>query len=225
MARKWSHARDVWPYQFCLSRSFSCMCSGCKSEMPFPLQLPRLAQSFCIYIYIHIWMHIDHLWSQLWVSPLCSGTLLQLPYMCIYFSLCSGFSAKKMEPRKIHRESQWHFAISLFHQRLLTRSPSLRAQLLVTGCLFFSFCSAKKKCKNSEPVTCAWASTVPFRSTYAILKKKGTLSHFLKLTLRAQLFSGEKIFNFTFYRHIFFKKPWASTRVLRKHDGPERARW
>ena len=23
----------------------------------------------------------------------------------------------------------------------------------------------------------------------------------------------------------FFKKPWASTRVLRKHDGPERARW
>ena len=58
-----------------------------------------------------------------------------------------------------------------------------------------------------------------------LLKKKSTLSHFLKLTLRAQLFSREKIEIKKKMRHIFFKKTWASTRVLRKHDGPERARW
>ena len=123
-----------------------------------------------IYNYIQTWMYIDHLWSQSWVSrPLCSGTLLQLPYTCIFFfSLFGCLCEKKWSQEKSTENPSDILAISLFHQRLLMRSPSLWAQLLVTGCFFFHSVP-RKNYKNSEPVTWAWASTVPFRNTYVIV--------------------------------------------------------
>ena len=93
--------------------------------------------------------------------------------------------------------------------------------------VFFSFCSAKKIQKFWAGNMCLsqhGAVSCRFAIHTQLLKKKSTLSHFLKLTLRAQLFLREKI-KTKKKSGTFFKKPWASTRVLRKHDGPERARW
>ena len=192
-----------------------------KSEMPFPFQLngPVWLKVFVyIYIYsirIHIWMYIDHLGPQSWVSPLCSVTLLQLPYTCIFFSLCWGVSAKKMEPRKIHRESQWHFAISLFHQRLLTRSPSLRAQLLVTGCclFFILFCETKLQKFWSGNMCLSQPGAV---SQYIRNCWKTRWVIFLNWHYALNFFRGKKVKKQI--RHIFQK-------TVSEHKGSQEARW
>ena len=107
-------------------------------EMPFPLQLnvPRLAQSFCVYLNLHTWRYIDRLWSQLWVSSLCTGGS--------FFS-----SSTRYAPRAVSLFHQVHVTCSgsfpCFCKVHVTRSAALRAQLLVTGCAFFSHSVAQKK--------------------------------------------------------------------------------
>ena len=183
-----------------------------------------------LYIFVHIWMYIDHLWSQSWVSPLCSGTLLQLPYTCICFfslfgCLCGKNGAKKNPPRIPVTFCDFHFSSETPSALTVVTGPTSRYGLL----FFFHSVPRKKKYKNSEPGNMCLSQHGAVSCRFAIhtqlLKKKSTLSHFLKLTLRAQLFSRGKIKIKKTNAAHFFKKPWASTRVLRKHDGPERARW
>ena len=162
-------------------------------------------------------MYIDHLWSQSWVSPLCSGTLLQLPYTCICFfslfgCLCEKNGAKKNPPRIPVTFCDFPFSSETPYALTVVTGSTSRY-----GLLFFHSV-LRKKYKNSEPVTCAWASTVPFRNTYAILSKKNTLSHFLKLTLRAQFFSREKI-KIKKKCGTFFQK------TVSEHKGSQEARW
>ena len=110
------------------------------------------------------------------------------------------------------------------------RSPRIRDSLRAhrryglnfsSGCFFFHSVP-RKKYKNSDTVTCAWASTVPFHAVSQYirncLKNKSTLSHFLKLTLRAQLFSREK---------IKIKKKYCTffQKTVSEHKGSQEARW
>ena len=116
-----------------------------------------------LYIFIHIWMYIDHLWSQSWVSPLCSGTLLQLPYTCICFfslfgCLCEKNGAKKNPPRIPVTFCDFPFSSETPYALTVVTGPTSRY-----GLLFFHSVP-RKKYKNSESVTCAWASTVPFHA-------------------------------------------------------------
>ena len=121
-----------------------------KSEMPFPLQLngPRLAQSFCIFIYIYTYIYgcilttSDHNHGLVHYAPAhcCSCHTRAYFFLSVRVSLRKKWSQEKSteNPSDILRFP------SLCHQRLLTRSPSLRAQLLVTGCFFFHSVPRKK---------------------------------------------------------------------------------
>ena len=172
-------------------------------------------------------MYIDQLWSQSWVSPQCSSTLLQLPHVhmcCFSFSLFGGL-CKKMEPRENNRESQWHFVMFLFCQRLLTRSLLLAGstQRLVTCCFLFHSVPREKK-KNAQPVTCAWASKLPCRNTNTHVKKT---SHVLKLTLHAGLFSprNKRIVTAFFPKIREPAQGFSGNNMDRsEHDGTERTR-
>ena len=126
---------------------------------------------------------------------------------------------KKMEPRKIHRESQWHFAISLFHQRLLTRSPSLRAQLLVTGCFFFHSVPRKKIQKFWAGNMCLsqhGAVSCRFAIHTQLLKKEHIESFSQVDVTRSTFFAGKN--NNKKIRHIFQK-------TVSEHKASQEARW
>ena len=146
----------------------------------------------------------------------------------IFFSLFGCLCEKKWSQEKSTENPSDILRFPFFIRDSLRAHGRYGLNFSLRAVFFFFFILFReKKYKNSEPVTCAWASTVPFHAVSQYIRncfKKSTLSHFLKLTLRAQLFSREKKNKKKHTAH-FFKKPWASTRVLRKHDGPERARW
>ena len=143
-------------------------------------------------------MYIDHLWSQSWVSPLCSGTLLQLPYTCICFfslfgCLCEKNGAKKNPPRIPVTFCDFPFSSETPYALTVVTGSTSRYGLL---CFFHSvprkkiqkFWAGNMCLSQHGAVSCRFAI-----HTQLFFKKKSTLSHFLKLTLRAQLFSREKM--------------------------------
>ena len=187
--------------------------------------------------YIHImWMYIDHLWSQSWVSPLCSGTLLQLPYTCIFFFLSVRVSLrKKWSQEKSTENPSDILRFPIFIRDSLRAHRRYGLNFSLPAVFFFILFREKnqtKKYKKSEPVTCAWASTVPFRNTYGFVLKKAHWVIFSSWRYALNFFRGKKTKKKTLWRHIFQKKnvsehkgsqeaPWtgASTMVMSEHDA------
>ena len=157
-----------------------------------------------------MWMHIDHLWSQLWVSRLAHYALAHCcscHTRAYFYSLFGFLCEKKWSQEKSTENPSDILRFPFFIRDSLRAHRRYGLNFSLRAVCFFSFCSAKKNYKNSEPVTCASASTVPFRNTYEILEKK-----------HIESFSQVDVTRSTFFG-TFFQK------TVSAHKGSQEARW
>ena len=182
-----------------------------------------------------IWMYVDHPWSQSWVSPLCSGTLLQLPYTCIFLFLSVRVSLRKKWSQEKSTENPSDILRFPFFIRDSLRAHRRYGPNFSLRDAFFFILFREKKYKNSEPVTCAWASTVPFHAVsqyihnHTQLKKKEHIESFSQVDVtRSTFFAGKnknkkKCGTFFSKNHERAQGFSGSTMDRSEHDGNERA--